>query len=62
MIARSTVSRFDVRRTDAMPTSTHGVPPMRSSVQNENPWSRLPSRAWVTSTHSSRCFDSKPTS
>ena len=27
----------DVRFTDASPISTHGVPPMRSSVQNEKP-------------------------
>ena len=37
MIALSTVSRFDVRFTDARPTSTHGVPPMRSRVQKEKP-------------------------
>ena len=42
--------------------STHGVPPMRSRVQNEKPWSLSPSRARVMSTHASACFDSSPTS
>ena len=42
--------------------STHGVPPMRSRVQNEKPLSLSFSRAWVTSTHASACFDSSPTS
>ena len=62
MIARSTASRFDVRRTDASPIRTLGVPPMRSSVLNEKPLSVRPSRARVMSTHASACFDSRPAS
>ena len=50
MMARSTVSRLDVRRTDASPMSTHGVPPMRSSVQNEKPLS-LPLVAGLRDEH-----------
>ena len=35
---------------------------MRSSVQKEKPSRRPRSRAWVISTHSSLCLDSKPMS
>ena len=38
------------------------MPPIRSSVQKENPQSLEPSRAWVMRTHSSRCLERKPTS
>ena len=62
MSARRTVLRLDVRFTDARPMSTLGVPPMRSSVQNEKPFSPAPSRARETSTHASACLDSRPTS
>ena len=62
MMARSTESRLDVRRTEARPMSTLGVPPMRSRVLKENPFRRLPSRVMVISTHSSACFDSSPAS
>ena len=62
IIARSTESRFDVRFTEASPISTHGVPPMRSSVQNEKPFRRSLSRASVTSTQASACLDSIPAS
>ena len=54
--------RFDVRFTDASPMSTLGVPPMRSSVQNEKPLRPLPSRASDTRTHASTCLESCPTS
>src|SRR5579859_5385836 len=60
--ALSTESRLAPRLIDASPHNRHGVPPMRSSVQNEKPWSLPTSRAWVMSTHSSRCFDSSPIS
>ena len=62
MIARSTASRLLVRLIEARPMSTLGVPPMRSSVQNEKPFRGLPSRARVTSTQASACFDSRPIS
>jgi len=42
--------------------STLGVPPMRSSVQNEKPFSGLPSRARLTRTQASAAFDRKPIS
>ena len=60
--ALSTVSRFDVRFTDASPMMTLGVPPMRSSVLNMNPYSRPFSRANVTSTQVSACLDRSPAS
>jgi hypothetical protein len=56
------VSRLAVRFTDANPTSTHGVPPMRSRVEKANPFSFPFSVAQVMSTHASACFDSNPTS
>ncbi len=62
MMARSTESRLDVRRIDARPMSTLGVPPIRSSVLKEKPLRDRPSRARVTSTHASVCLDSRPTS
>ena len=62
MMARSTVSRLELRLIDARPMSTDGVPPMRSSVENEKPLSLSFSRAWVTSTHASACLESTPTS
>ena len=62
MMARSTVSRLELRLIDARPMSTDGVPPMRSSVENEKPLSLPFSRAWVTSTHASACLESTPTS
>src|SRR5690349_7835983 len=62
MSARRTELRFDVRFTDARPMRTLGVPPMRSSVQNEKPLSPAPARANDTSAHSSACLDSRPAS
>ena len=62
MIAFRTVSRRAPRLIEAKPTSRLGVPPMRSRVQNEKPHSLALSRASLTRTHSSRCFDSSPTS
>ena len=62
MIAFMATSARELRSTQARPTSSDGVPPMRSKVQKEYPRSFAPSRAWVTSTHSSRSFDKKPMS
>ncbi len=62
MIARSTVSRLVLRQMWPAPMRRLGVPPIRSSVQNEKPRILPLSLATVTSTHSSHCFDSSPTS
>ena len=61
-MARSTVSRLEVRFIDARPMMTLGVPPMRSRVLNENPFTVPASRAKVTSTQASAAFDRSPTS
>src|SRR6478609_666074 len=58
----STWSRFDVRLTLISPISTHGVPPMRSRVENVKPWSFSSLRASVASTQSSFAFDNTPMS
>ena len=58
----NTCSRLLVRLTLISPSSTHGVPPMRSSVENVNPTSLSPSRDVVLSTQSSLAFDSTPMS
>ena len=44
------------------PSSTHGVPPMRSSVENMMPWSLSSMRAVVQRTQSSFAFESRPMS
>ena len=62
MIAFRVSARLAVRRTDAMPISTHGVPPILSRVQKEKPWRAPADRASVMRTHSSRCLDSSPMS
>ncbi len=62
IIARSTESRLEVRRIDASPMSTLGVPPMRSRVEKAKPLSERPSRTSVTSTQASVCLESSPTS
>ena len=56
MMPLRAASARDVRSTSASPTSSDGVPPMRSRVQNEYPRSLFPSRAWVMSTQASRLF------
>src|SRR6188472_2682832 len=45
-----------------MPISTHGVPPMRSSVENMKPCSLPSMRAVVASTQSSFAFEIAPIS
>src|SRR5262245_23654689 len=45
-----------------MPISTHGVPPMRSSVENMKPWSLPSILAVVASTQSSFAFEIAPIS
>src|SRR5438270_2685841 len=62
MSALSTWSRLELRLTEANPHSRHGVPPMRSRVQKENPTSLVVSRTWVMSTQASGCLDSRPMS
>jgi hypothetical protein len=58
----NTWSRLDVRLTLSSPMSTHGVPPMRSSVENEKPCNLPSTRAVAHSTQSSFAFDSTPMS
>ncbi len=61
-MARSTVSRLAVRLIEASPTSTLGVPPMRSRVENAKPLSLPFSRACVVRTQASACLDKIPIS
>jgi hypothetical protein len=58
----STASRREVRLTLTSPSSTHGVPPMRSSVENMKPWSLSSIRAVVDNTQSSFAFETCPIS
>ena len=58
----NTWSRLLDRFTLIKPISTHGVPPMRSSVENVHPCSLSSMRAVVHSTQSSLAFDNTPMS
>ena len=62
MIAFSTASRLAVRLIEPSPMSTHGVPPMRSRVQNAKPLTLSFALATATSTQASACLDSCPIS
>ena len=57
---RSTCSRRELRRTLISPSSTQGVPPIRSSVENVKPCSLPSIRAMVIRTQSSLAFESSP--
>ena len=56
----STASRLDVRLTLSMPSNTHGVPPIRSSVANAKPCSLPSMRARVLRTQSSLDLERSP--
>src|SRR6478735_3456297 len=58
----NTWSRLEVRLTLISPSSTHGVPPMRSSVEKVKPCSLPSMRATVHNTQSSLALDNTPMS
>ena len=56
------MSRRELRRTLSIPISTHGVPPIRSRVENMKPCSLSSIRAVVANTQSSLALDRAPMS